>query len=101
AQRPRAYLNYVLFDDQFKMVDENSGVRQVQAQPDEVQVLAQGKTVMKTSGFLYVYTSNETPGDVFFDELTVVTNSGAVLEETHYYPFGLTMAGVSTKALGK
>lgn len=101
AQRPKAYLNHALFDDQFKLVDDNSGVRQVQAQPDQVQTLAQGKMVVKKSGFLYVYTSNETPQDVFFDELMVVTNPGAVLEETHYYPYGLTMAGISAKAPGK
>ncbi|WP_246130020.1 polymorphic toxin type 8 domain-containing protein, partial [Chitinophaga cymbidii] len=101
SDRPRAYLNFVLFDDQFKMVEDNSGVRQVQAQPDEVQVLGQDKMVMQKSGFLYVYTSNETPQDVYFDEVMVVGLPGPVLEETHYYPFGLTMAGISTKAPGK
>ncbi|MCK7560207.1 hypothetical protein MKQ70_36980 [Chitinophaga sedimenti] len=40
VQRPNAYLNFVLFNDQFKLVDENSGVKQVQAMPDEVQTLA-------------------------------------------------------------
>jgi RHS repeat-associated protein len=99
--RPKAYLNYVLFDDQFNMVDENSGVKQMASSPDEWQPLATDKFVAKKTGFIYIYTSNESQTDVYFDNLVVVHNSGPLLEETHYYPFGLTMAGISSKALGK
>jgi RHS repeat-associated protein len=99
TDKPKAYLNYVLFDDQFKLVDENSGVRQVQGSPDALQTLSTGKTVVKKTGFLYIYTSNESGTDVFFDNLVVVHNSGPLLEETHYYPFGLGMAGISSAAL--
>ncbi|WP_157305820.1 DUF6443 domain-containing protein [Chitinophaga tropicalis] len=99
SNKPKAYLNFALFDDQFQMVSENSGVRQVQGSPDELQTLSADKAVIKKSGFLYIYTSNESGEDVFFDNLVVVHNSGPLLEETHYYPFGLTMAGISANAL--
>ena len=97
--KPKAYLSYVLFDDRFNMVDENSGVKQVQGNPDALQTLATNRFTIKKTGFLYIYTSNESGADVFFDNLVVAHNSGPLLEETHYYPFGLTMAGISSKAL--
>lgn len=97
--KPKAYLNFVLFDDQFNLVDENSGVRQVKGEPDALQTLTVDKMPIEKSGFLYVYTSNETAQDVLFDNVTVASISGPLLEETHYYPFGLTMAGISNNAL--
>lgn len=105
--KPQAFLNWILLDDQFKYVSSypQSGAISVGSAGTTgggtlQSPLAYTGIPITKSGYLYIYVSNATPGwDVFFDNLSVKTYSGPILEETHYYPFGLTMAGISDKAL--
>jgi RHS repeat-associated protein len=97
--QPRAYLNIAMFDEQFKMVENNSSIRRVKEAPDQLQDLSLNKQVASKSGYLYVFTTNESSDDVYFDNVAVSVNSGPLLEESHYYPFGTEMAGISTNVL--
>ncbi len=94
---PKAYINFIFFDEQFRVVSRGFSkvgtAGNVKTHTDLIN-----KPATK-NGYVYIYVSNESPVDVLFDNLQVVHNRGPILEETHYYPFGLTMAGISSKAL--
>ena len=101
---PKAYLNWIFLDDQFNYVSSSSGAVPVASGNNPAgqlnSVAPGGPVVMPRNGYLYVWVSNETQGwDVFFDNLSVQYKQGPILEENHYYPMGLTMAGISDKAV--
>lgn len=103
TNKPRAYLNWMLLDERLNGVSTypQSGAIAVGSFPSNtLNTLANTGINITKNGYLYIYVSNETPGwDVFFDNLSIRHYAGPLLEETHYYAFGLTMAGISSKAL--
>ncbi|WP_205410056.1 RHS repeat-associated core domain-containing protein [Flavihumibacter solisilvae] len=101
---PKAYLNILFFDDQFKYDDTNSTVVPVGYSPNVKSTLSKiGASAITAgkNGYVYIYFSNESDELVYFDNFKLTHEKGRLLEETHYYPFGLTMAGISSKAMGK
>jgi len=95
---PRAFINYIVFDEQFKYV--TGGFQQVGGSNILTSHVIPNISINK-NGYLFIYCSNESKYNVFFDNLFVSHKRSAILEETHYYPFGLTMSGISSKAAGK
>lgn len=97
---PKAYLNWILLDNQFNYVSSNGQSGAVPVYSANALNTLAASVGIKSSGYLYVWISNETPlWNVYFDDLSIQHISGPMLEENHYYPGGLTMAGISDKAL--
>ena len=97
---PKAYVNYIFLDEQFKFA--GGGWSRVGASGTVKQHWTDGLQNINVpkNGYLFVYVSNESNFNVFFDNLQVVHTKGTLAEETHYYPFGLVMSGISSKAAG-
>ena len=97
-QAPYAGVNYIIFDDQFRPV--SVGIDPVSTSTDNIKNHSLSVSIPK-NGYIYVYVSNQSNINVYFDNLQLVHIRGPLLEEMHYYPSGLMMAGISDKAWNK
>jgi RHS repeat-associated protein len=94
----KAFVNWILFDEQFRYAGSGADPVSSGGYKFHDYFINNPVNVVK-SGYLYVYVSNESNLPVYFDNLAVTHTPGAILEETHYYPFGLTMQGISSETL--
>ena len=102
-QQPRLYLNYLLYDNHFNLVDFGfDQVSEAAKVPGDTTLLvshAFEKLVVEVTaqqaGFIYIYVSNENDQNVtaYFDDLGVGHTYGNIAVATDRYPFGLAMAG--------
>ncbi len=110
---PKAYLNYIMFDRDYVPilgdVTQTNYVRVSTAAKEDGTTASvtngwgvpheklTALIVAKQAGYLYIYLSNEedTPVEVYFDDLTVEQIKSPVVQVVDYYPFGLTLNSYS------
>lgn len=101
--RPKAYLNYVLFDQDMNLVNEMSGAFQANGEGAWQEIGTSVPLEIPQNGFLAVYLTNATQqmdclscGDVYFDQLVLRFSRGSLKEEANYYPHGLPTANMTS-----
>jgi len=104
---PNASLSVAFFDEQFNFIagDPNapsvgSTSQRVSSANDQAASLLLQQKAPK-NGWVFIYLSNESNQDVYFDNLTVAQDHGRISEENHYYAFGQKIAGLCTTAFKK
>jgi RHS repeat-associated protein len=96
---PKAYLNYIFFDEQFNFVPEASGFQRVTQAGNGAAPLVLTEAKAVKNGYVYVYLSNESSEPVYFDNFTVSHERGQLIADDHYYAFGLRITGISSRSV--
>jgi RHS repeat-associated protein len=91
---PKAFVNIVLFDKNFKFLD----VAYAQLKGTSLYYMTASYTV-KEAGYAYLYVSNEQTSmtDVYFDDVKISYTPSAIIQGNEYYPFGLQTANSWTR----
>ena len=98
ASPPKAYLNIVFFDEQFNYI--NSYFQRVSISCDQSrQPLILINNEAQKNGWCYIYLSNESNEPVYFDNFQVTHERGRIIEENHYYSYGLKNSSISSAAI--
>jgi RHS repeat-associated protein len=103
-QAPKAYLNVLFFDDQFKFDANSSVIVKVNYSPNTPQYIDKrfsNAITANKSGYVYVYFSNESESNVYFDNFMLTHEHSSLIEESHFYPFGGRLEGLCSKAYNK
>ena len=103
---PQAYMNILFFDENFNFVpyDPVTGLGSYAWRVGEA---GDGKSIplqiskAPKNGYAFIYLSNESQTNVFFDNFEVTHIRGAITEENAYYPYGLKIKGLSAKSFDK
>ena len=97
--KPAAFITYIVYDDNMKILAEKSGAIQVDGPsagwnamslPSEIQI--------DQPGYVLSFISSISKIKVSFDNILFTSYRGRELEEDHYYPFGLTIESASAYA---
>jgi len=86
---PAAFVNLLFFDEKMQLKQSLSRRMQVN-NPDNWNDL-QGALEITQNGYILAFVSNQSNGDVYFDNFNITHQKGALLQESHYYPYGLTI----------
>jgi RHS repeat-associated protein len=101
---PQAYLTILFFDERFKFIEAaDGGVAQQQVAASvgsNGAPLGLNNVKAPKNGYVYVYVSNQSNNDVYFDDFVAGITTGNIIEENHYYAYGLKIATISSKKLG-
>ncbi|MCC2548204.1 DUF6443 domain-containing protein [Hymenobacter sp. BT175] len=89
---PKGYVRALLFNQDSVLVDQQTVQLPATAFNNYESLFL--NLIAPADGYIQVYVGNESDVDVFFDDVQVKHNPGLQVQENHYDPWGLSLAGL-------
>lgn len=94
ANAPKAFLNFILFDRNYNVIDmgwDQIDEDALETGSNVAHDVLQLSAVVTEPGYMYIYLSNENNKlvDVYFDDLTIQHKLSPVVQQDDFYAFGL------------
>ena len=93
---PNGYLRGVFYNKDGQPITTGAQIAYLQSSVSSWQDLELSFTATER-GYLQVYVANESDQEVYFDDMTVEHTPQLIVQENHYYPFGLELKGIQKK----
>jgi|GEM_PF-4078365 len=93
---PKAQLRYLFYDKDNKFLSSQSVAVSAAATNSWLKLTLPQFTATQ-DGYLQVLVVNESNVDVWFDDLAITHTEALIVQENHYDPWGLNLAGIETQ----
>jgi len=92
APVPESYLGYILYDQDSIRYDSGRVEisRNAFTNPEELAL----DITATQGGFVEVYVYNASASPVWYDQFSISSTQAVIIQENHYYPFGMQIAGL-------
>ena len=92
APVPESYLGYILYDQDSVRYDSGRVEisRNAFTNPEELAL----DITATQGGFVEVYVYNASSSPVWYDQFSISSSQAVIIQENHYYPFGMQIAGL-------
>ncbi len=89
SAQPSAFLNYILFDEDFQVLEAKSVP--VGSTANSKQTISTPQLLIQELGILFIYLSydNENTIPVYFDDFTINHSESNLVQVNNYYPYGM------------
>ncbi|MDJ1500316.1 RHS repeat-associated core domain-containing protein [Xanthocytophaga agilis] len=97
GSEPIGYLKILVYNKEYQLLGEQCKIRQITQAASEGWEELYLSHVATEDGYVQILLANESERAVWFDDIKISYSRDLIVQENHYDPWGLNLAGIETQ----